>query len=78
MGKSTLVEDFVENHPEFLLDSEPYHSLQEQFRVHFAEERLLFQANISQGYLWAVFWSTNSSIAPSCLPARTVQQGKVI
>jgi deoxyadenosine/deoxycytidine kinase len=38
MGKSTLAEDFVENHPEFVLEAEPYHVLQEQFGSDFAEE----------------------------------------
>ncbi len=38
MGKSTLAEDFVENHPEFVLEAEPYHVLQEQFGIDFAEE----------------------------------------
>jgi deoxyadenosine/deoxycytidine kinase len=37
-GKSTLAEDFVENHPEFVLELEPYHVLQEQFGIDFAEE----------------------------------------
>ena len=38
MGKSTLAEDFVENHPEFVLEVEPYYALQERFGVVFAEE----------------------------------------
>ncbi len=38
MGKSTLAEDFVENHPEFVLEVEPYHVLQEKFGIDFAEE----------------------------------------
>lgn len=38
MGKSTLAEDFVEKHPEFVLESEPYYVLQEQFGIDFAEE----------------------------------------
>ncbi len=38
MGKSTLAGDFVENHPEFVLESEPYHVLQERFGIDFAEE----------------------------------------
>ena len=38
MGKSTLAEDFAENHPEFVLEAEPYHVLQEQFGIVFAEE----------------------------------------
>lgn len=38
MGKSTLAEDFVERHREFVLESEPYYALQEQFGIDFAEE----------------------------------------
>lgn len=38
MGKSTLAEDFIEKHPEFVLEPEPYYVLQEQFGIHFAEE----------------------------------------
>lgn len=38
IGKSTLAEDFVENHPEFVLEAEPYYVLQEQFGIDFAEE----------------------------------------
>lgn len=38
MGKSTLAEDFVENHPEFVLEVEPYHVLQEQFGIDLTEE----------------------------------------
>ncbi|MCG3121372.1 MAG: hypothetical protein ALAOOOJD_04437 [bacterium] len=38
IGKSTLAEDFVEKHPEFVLESEPYYVLQEQFGINFAEE----------------------------------------
>jgi deoxyadenosine/deoxycytidine kinase len=38
MGKSTLAEDFVERHPEFVLEPEPYYVLQEQFGIDFAEE----------------------------------------
>jgi deoxyadenosine/deoxycytidine kinase len=38
MGKSTLAEDFVERHPEFVLELEPYHVLQEQFGSDFAAE----------------------------------------
>jgi deoxyadenosine/deoxycytidine kinase len=38
MGKSTLAEDFVKKHPEFVLEPEPYHVLQEQFGINFAAE----------------------------------------
>lgn len=38
VGKSTLAEDFVENHPEFVLEVEPYHILQEQDGIAFAAE----------------------------------------
>jgi deoxyadenosine/deoxycytidine kinase len=38
MGKFTLAEDFVKSHPEFVLELEPYHALQEQGGIDFAEE----------------------------------------
>ena len=38
IGKSTLAEDFLEKHTEFILEPEPYCVLQEQFGIDFAEE----------------------------------------
>ena len=53
VGKSTLAEDFVENHPEFVLEVEPYHILQEQDGIAFAAEPTQESFIIQLEYSWS-------------------------
>jgi sulfur carrier protein ThiS len=41
MGKTTLIQDFLKIHPEYLFEEEPYYQLQEKHGVEFSEELTL-------------------------------------
>lgn len=51
LGKSTMVDDFIQAHPNFVYELEPYRALRDQHEIKFAKESTQHCADIQVDYL---------------------------
>jgi predicted ATPase len=51
LGKSTMVNDFIEAHPEFIYELEPYRALRDKYDIKFAKESTQHCADVQVDYL---------------------------
>lgn len=51
LGKSTMVNDFIEAHPEFIYELEPYRALRDKYEIKFAKESTQHCADVQVDYL---------------------------